>query len=256
MTEINNSTVPSRFSFFEHITPTDKYFLWKIAILNTMMFCMIAGVDTYNCRLIRFLKIQNDNTPLCPWDYWVLLFTILLALGNYLLLSRLNRWILQILLPYLFTVGVCSFVSLINFTPPLPNLFQILTFASLPLPGLVASVIRYYTPHAQMETNLAEVDLHARISWVNENSNMWRTLAITSIIPTFVFIVFWYTYLSGRASQIFPEKERLYLHGLIAIQALGIIVYVFLGPIYECFRKAEHIRNMLLEIKEEEAKNI
>jgi hypothetical protein len=225
MIEINNSTVPSKFSPFEHVTPTNKSFSWKISILNTIMFCLIAGVDTNNCLL---LKANHANTPDCPLGYYVLLFTIPLVLGNYLLLSRLNRWILQILLPYLFTIGLGCFVSL----------------------------IRYYTPHAQMETHLDDVDLQARINWVNENSNMWRTLAITSLIPTFVFIVFWYTYLSTSASQIFAEEKRGYVHGLIALQATGIIFYVFFGPIYECFRKAEHIRNMLLVIKKKGAKEI
>jgi hypothetical protein len=253
MIEINNSTVPSKFSPFEHVTPTNKSFSWKISILNTIMFCLIAGVDTNNCLL---LKANHANTPDCPLGYYVLLFTIPLVLGNYLLLSRLNRWILQILLPYLFTIGLGCFVSLINFTPPLPNIFQMVAFVLFPIPGLIASLIRYYTPHAQMETHLDDVDLQARINWVNENSNMWRTLAITSLIPTFVFIVFWYTYLSTSASQIFAEEKRGYVHGLIALQATGIIFYVFFGPIYECFRKAEHIRNMLLVIKKKGAKEI
>ena len=73
------------------------------------------------------------------------------------------------------------------------------------------------------------------------------------MIPTFVFIVFWYPFLAGRAGQIFTEEQRPYVQGLIAMQAAGIVVYVFLGPIYECFRKAEHIRNMLLAIKKGDA---
>jgi hypothetical protein len=81
MTEINNSTIYSKFSFFERIVPTDKSFSWKIAVFNTTVFCLIAIIDTGGSHL-------REKPFLCPWGYWVLLAAIPLVLGNYLL-SRL-----------------------------------------------------------------------------------------------------------------------------------------------------------------------
>lgn len=244
MSEVNNKNIPSEFRFFGKVILTDKFFSWKLAALNTAAFCLIAGVDTYN--------LPHLKTPYsCPWGYWILLWSILLIIGNYFL-SRTQRWIIQVWSPCLFNAGIGCLVSFINFRTPSGNLnfMQILGFTLFPLLGFVASVIRYYIPHLPNEINLESVDLQARIHWITESINMWRTLATTILTVIIVFIVFWLTSTWAWANVAFdggPPQGTA--KGLIAIQAAGIGVYVIAGPIYECFRKSDHIRNMLLEIK-------
>jgi len=267
MTENNNSTVFTKFSFFKRITLTNKSFSWKITILNTIGFCLVAYIDTSASRLahvhanntIQEFKavdvntmqqpiIQKDNIPRCRWGYWILLWAIPLVPGNYLL-SRLRRWLPQILSPFLFTIAICWFVSWINFTPPLPNLWQMWVFAMFPLLGLAASVIRYYEPAVQETKNLNEVQLKARIAWVVENSTMWRTLGIGSVVPPITFLAFWWPWLSSGISSAYTGSERGFFEALWATVAAYVVLYSFLGPIYECFRQADKVRNMLLDIK-------
>lgn len=319
MNEISHVKVAPRFRFLEHVDLTYKPFAWKIAIFNTLAFCLITGVDTYKFGLIRMQngntgqsfrteqrpdhrslrrkdgntrqclktenrlgyrsrrrqdstieqhlriekgnasqspKVLNGDVPRCPWDYWILLWAIPLLLGNWWLCRStrwwfLETWLCRTLSPYLFTVAVGCYVGWINFRPPSPNVWQMLTFALVPLLGLATAVIRYYIPHFERGKKLKDVDLRARIKWIDENSNMWRTLAITSMVPTIVFVMFWYPLLEGRADQVSAPEQRLHLLGWIALQAAGIFVYAFFGPIYECYRKAEHMRNMLLAVKKE-----
>jgi hypothetical protein len=264
MTENNNSTTFTKFSFFKPITLTNKSFSWKIAILNTIGFCLIAYIDTSSSQFARIqinttiqglkaedvntmqqLIIKRDNIPRCFWEYWILLWAIPLGLGNYFL-SRLKYWLPQILSPFLLTIAICWFVSLINFTPPSPNLWQMWIFAIFPLFGLAASVIRYYEP--AVKKNLAEVNLKATIAWVTENSNMWRTLGIGSVIPLIAFLAFWWPLIASWLNS-YPDPQRGFLFPLWATVGAYVVLYSFLGPIYECVLQAEHIRNRLLEIK-------
>jgi len=242
MSEVNNTIISSKFSFFEHITPTNKSFSWKIAVFNTTVFCLIAIIDTWGSRL-------SKNSFHCPWGYWVLLAAIPLVLGSYLLSRLMKRWLYQILSPYIFTVIVCWLVSLFDFSPPLPNLWQMLTFACVPLIGLLATVIRYYTPRVQSEIDLAKVDVKARIIWVQEKSNTWRNLGIGIVVPAIAFLAFWYPYISNAVTSAYTEPQRGYCLGLWAIMATDVALYMILGPICECFRKADQIMNMLLDIK-------
>jgi hypothetical protein len=243
MSEINNKTVPPKFRFCKKIQLTNRLFSWKLAALNTAAFCLIAGVDTYN--------LQHVEPPYkCPWGYWILLWSIMLVPGNYLL-SRTKRWIIQVWSPCLFTIGIGCFVSIINFRAPTENLnfLQILGFTLFSLLGFVTSVIRYYIPHASEKTNLSDINVDARISWIAASINMWITLAITILTAVLAFIVFWLKSTWAWADSAFVGDPQGIAKGLIAIEAAGIALYVFFGPIYECFRKADHIRNMLLDIK-------
>ncbi|MFA6186438.1 MAG: hypothetical protein WC770_04390 [Phycisphaerae bacterium] len=249
MTKINNSTIYSKFSFFEHITPT-KSFSWKIALFNTTVFCLIAIIDTGGSRLC-------EKPFHCPWGYWVLLAAIPLALGNYWLSISMERWLYQILSPYIFTVIVCWLVSLFNFHQPVPNLWWMLTFACIPSIGLLAAVIRYYIPRVQSKIGWTEVDVDAKISWVKENSNTWRTLGLWIIASIVTCVIFWCPFILKQISSTkytYTEQQQGYFIALWAIVATDVVSYVILGPAYECFRKAEHIMNMLLDIKKDEAK--
>jgi hypothetical protein len=164
----------------------------------------------------------------------------------------MKRWLYQILSPYIFTVIICWLVSLFNFYPPLPNLWWMLTFACIPLTGLLATVIRYYTPRVQSKIDLAEVDVEAKISWIQEKSKIWRALGLGIIVQTVACIIFWCPFILDQINSTkytYTELQRGYFLALWAIVATDIVFYVILGPIYECFRKAEHIMNMLLEIK-------
>ena len=243
MSEVNIKIISSKFHFFEKVKLTDKIFSWKIAFLNTAAFCLIASVDTYN--------LQHIKTPFeCPWGYWILLWSIVLVLGNYFL-SRTKRWIIQVCSPFLFTIGIGCFVSIINFRTPSGsfNFVQMLVFILTAFLSLVTSVIRYYILHADKETNLSDLTEKARISWITESINMWRTLAITILTVDIVFIIFWLKSTWDWADSAFVGEQQGITKGLIAIEAAGIALYVFFGPFFECFRKAEHIRNMLLDIK-------
>jgi hypothetical protein len=241
MVENNILMIYSKFSFFEKVTPPNKSFSWKIAVFNTTVFCLIAIIDTGGSRL----GIKPFH---CPWGYWVLLAAIPLALGNYWLSRLMKLWLYQILSPYIFTVIVCWLVSWFNFYPPVPNLWWMLTFVCIPSIGLLATVIRYI-PHVPSEIDLAEVDVPARISWISEKSSMWRTLGIGIIIPIVTCITIWYPKMYNSFVLTYDEPERGYFLALWAIVATVVVLYVILGPIYECFRKAEHIRDMLLIIK-------
>jgi hypothetical protein len=267
MTENKKSTVFEKFSFFKSIELTNKSFSWKIAILNTIGFCLIAYIDTSgsivaraqvnkaiqevkvtDVNTIQKLVIQRDNIPRCRWGKWILVLAILLIPGNYYL-SRLKYWLPQILSPFLFTVAVCWFVSLINFTPPSPNLWQMWVFAMFPLFGLASSVIRYYEPSVEEKKNLAEVNLKAYIAWVVENSTMWRTLGIGCVVPPIMFLAFWWPWISSGVSSTYGNSQRGFFEALLATVAAYVVLYSFLGPIYECFRQADRIRNLLLDKK-------
>jgi hypothetical protein len=258
MTETNNSIMLKKFSVFEHVAPTTKLFSWKIAILNTMVFCLTTGIDTYGSRL----PWANDNSPQCHWGYRVWLCAIPLVLGNYWL-SRSSRWrflqtwLSRTLSPYLFTILVCWCVSWLNFRlrSHSLHLWQMLMFPLALLPSFVSSVIRYYTPHAQKQTEFTDVNPEARIAWVEGISYMWRMLAITSVVAIFAFLAFCLKANYDWAMAL-PEPQRSTINALMTLMASGITLYIFLGPIYECFLREEDTRNMLLEIKKEEAKDI
>jgi hypothetical protein len=214
-----------------------------------MVFCLITGIDTYGSQHPWGVK---DSTPQCPLGYLVWLCAIPLILGNYWLAqtsicSFFKTWLSRVLSPCLFTVLVGWCVSWLNFRTPLlsPPFWQMLGFALFLSPSFVSSVIRYYSPYTQ---NLININPKAAIAWIEGNSNMWRTLAVTGVAATFAFVAFCLK-ANYDWNSVLNEPHRGIANALMTLLASGITLYVFLGPIYECFLKEKDMRNMLLDIK-------
>jgi hypothetical protein len=225
--------------------PSTKLYALKIAVFNTFMFCLVAFTDT----VTRHLEKSHDISTV-QFSCWLFIAAIICFFGNYFLQLKLRSIPLSIIGSFIFTVAVGFVISFAFFGPIQRNFDQMIAFASFPSSSVIAAFVRFSPIRSDFLTD-RNIEFQSKIEWLKEYSNLMRTVAISGGIAYFAFIMTWFNYMWQMVNRAFQDNfhEVAFVHGLFAFQAFGISLYVLLGPLYECFRKAKIVRDMFLDIR-------
>ena len=150
--------------FFSNRT---RRFAFRASLLQATGFVVTVAVFTHLDSTVAHSKFGLRAYPM---GYWIGLIGIGSATANYFIMTQATRWVYRITYPFFANVAL-STLSLLNFSPPFPQVSMWGWFIAFALVGLVASWVRFFRlPPAKRLTNTS-VPLRCRVEWIKESSS-------------------------------------------------------------------------------------
>jgi len=214
--------------------PADATFALRVAVINTLLFCLPVIGDSYLHKQLKSLHLFGARVY--PYGYPSAAAGILIFVGTYVVLRRARGWHL-LAWPLLLTLLVGFTVSLTCFGPPWPNLGQLQILALYAMPGPVTVYVRFWLRDEIPDAE--EIPATAVIEWVREHAAFWRSAAIGGIIA---LIGLWppLMELIARNNDLLLTDawERYRADQVEGSQMFCFAATIVFGPIAECLYRA------------------
>lgn len=224
-----------------------KAFAIRIALLNTLMYAALACGDDYlNVSVTGYIYSGQFNA----W-HWISIGLIPVVFLTTFAAVQLGRFkgartygvvafVLMCLCSYLGCWAVFSNGNFPTITQTAPYLWYF-------LPAVMAYIINASRlSHPAMEDPAIGRDL--KIEYVKEQIQQWRLLAFSSL-GLFGLIVAVIEYVTGALKGVVDQEHTDIFKSIIFSQWVIAIMYIFLGPVLQCFLKYRQATRMLLQHK-------
>lgn len=232
-------------------TNFDKSFIWKVSICSTVAYLTATVPQVFIDPLLKhqvLYKAREYPYALC----FIFPLAIALCFATFRVMKKSERIILDVL-PFTLT----SLASVLIFTPEIPhgNLFTV-CFIWLAIVILTLWIrVRRAGNEADANINAPELPVSAKIEYLKEEVQYWRTFII-GIAGGYIAIIiswanFFLAYNKGEVGGNEADASILNLHALflIGLCSIGIIVC----PLAEAGRKHRESTDLFLTIKDKAA---
>jgi hypothetical protein len=214
---------------------SEKLFLLKVSLLNSIGYFLVTMTDTY--------LDANFRSQVHPIGYYIGFIAPVLFLLTIISINLSFSWMLKAAWPSLCLIAV-GCISLLNFRPILSQGAVLGGLASCCLVSFTSSWI-YYVPFKFDWIDDSSINSSLKLERIKEIVTIWRTLAI-SLAFGFLAILFPWIKFVMDLNLSFKNDELLQR---TVIGVAGVIltsIYIVFGVLYEAFRKASMAADLLL----------
>ena len=227
----------------------DNWFAVKIATFNSIAFSLIIAYPTFlDPRLKSHLRYKGGSNH--PYGYVISLLGGAITLGiTLLVLSKASSWKVKATLPAII-LAVMGLGSLPFFLPEFPHSAIFIWTIQCSFVSLLTCYV-HFLPFQEDWLASANFTKSSKIERVKEYATLWRTIAGYLTVGYIAMIIPWsYFIWTLQPPTIVSDKgERFLLGEFGAMGIVGFSLYVFLGVIYESFRRAHDAADLVLRRK-------